>query len=48
MKELKKFEEIPHSGGKVTFSNGQSRYENRKALPTFRVRPDPVLGRVSY
>jgi hypothetical protein len=33
MKELKEFEEIPHCGGKVTFSNGQSRYENSNPFP---------------
>src|SRR5579872_7204911 len=33
MKELKEFEEIPHSGGKVTFSNGQSKYENSNPFP---------------
>lgn len=30
---MKEFEEIPHSGGKITFSNGQSTYENSNPFP---------------
>jgi hypothetical protein len=30
---MKEFEEIPHSGGKVTFSNGQSKWENSNPFP---------------
>lgn len=33
MNKLNEFEEIPHSGGSITFSNGQSKYENRNPFP---------------
>lgn len=30
---IKEFEDIPHSGGKITFHNGQHRYEMRNPYP---------------